>query len=293
MPRGGQVQTEDISYRSPDGLKLYAKAYGPADARLTVLCMHGLTRNHRDFEPMVEAVGGPHRYIAVDVRGRGRSERDPDASNYTPATYAGDMAALLDHLHLDKVALIGTSMGGLMSFIMAKSIPQRIRGIVLNDVGPVVEKAGLARIASYAGTVEPVESWQAAAANVEAVQKNVFPHLTAEDWMAFAKRTYRELGGGHVVLDYDPAITRTVGDVKPGLLMRIAMWRLYKASYKFPQLLIRGETSDILSPKTANKMVKRHPDAELVTVPGVGHAPLLDEPAAVSAISRFLTRLEA
>jgi pimeloyl-ACP methyl ester carboxylesterase len=285
--------TDDIFYRSADGLNLYAKRYGPGDAAMTVLCMHGLTRNHKDFEPMIAALPDRYQFVAVDVRGRGKSDRDPNPEHYSPALYVSDMATLLDYLKLDRVVLIGTSMGGLMSMIMMKTMPQRVRGIVLNDVGPVFEKSGLDRIASYTSNVESKAGWDDAAEAVGKVQADIFPDYGPEQWMAFARRTYRELDDGSVVLDYDPAITRTVGQVRPGLLTRIAMWKLYKEATKVPLLVVRGETSDILSSRTAAKMVKRHPDAHLAIVPRVGHAPILDEPEAVQAISRFLAHVEA
>lgn len=281
--------TNDIWWNSSDGLELYAKAYGPADSSLTVLCMHGLTRNRKDFEPMISALSGQYRFISVDVRGRGASERDPNPENYSPSVYAGDMISLLDHLGLRSVALIGTSMGGLMSMIMMKIAPQRVRGVVLNDVGPTLEKSGLARIASYASEVEPLPNWQSAANTVANVQASIFPDYGPDDWMAFAKRTYTELDTGEVILDYDPEITRSVGEAQPGLMVRIAMWRLFKSMYARPLLITRGETSDILSAKTAEKMVKRHPNAELVTIPGRGHAPMLDEPRAIQALENFLS----
>lgn len=285
------MQTTDITYTSADGLALFAKSYGPPDAKLNVLCMHGLTRNHKDFEPMIAKLPTAYRYIAVDVRGRGQSARDPNPENYTPAIYADDMQRLLDHLEIKKAALIGTSMGGLMSMVMAKNMPQRISGIILNDVGPELDQVGLDRIACYAGKVEPVKGWLAASETTRQSQQAVFPSYKSEDWLAFAKRTYRELGNGKVILDYDPAITRTVQDVKPGLKTRILMWRLFTKMKPMPLLIIRGETSDILSPKTAARMLKRHPNATLLTVKGVGHAPLLDEPEAITAISEFLELL--
>lgn len=282
----------DIQYTSADGLQLYARAYGPEDAPLTVLCMHGLTRNHKDFEPMIEALGGRYRFIAVDVRGRGQSDYSQDPAQYTPAVYAGDMVALLDHLGLGKVALIGTSMGGLMSMVLAKIAAERISGIVLNDVGPTVEAAGLKRIASYAGKGAPMASWEDAAEATAKSQTVAFPDYGKADWLAFAKRTYRVSDTSEICLDYDPAITATLGEVKPSLSTRIAMWQLFKSLKAFPLLIIRGETSDVFAQKTANLMMKRHPDATFVSVAGRGHAPMLDEPAAVSAISDFLKRLE-
>jgi pimeloyl-ACP methyl ester carboxylesterase len=284
---------EDIGWTSADGLSLYAKAYGPAAAKLNVLCLHGLTRNHKDFEPMIAALPGHYRFIAVDVRGRGRSAFDPEPNNYSPAIYARDMGALLDKLGIARVALIGTSMGGLISLLMTRRMPKRIAGVVLNDVGPVVEKAGIARIAGYAGKVRPVTGWESAAEAVKTIQSAAFPDLPEERWMDFARRTYRELPTGEVVLDYDPNIARSLGKVKPGPLTNFALWRMFGGLKKTPLLVVRGETSDILSEKTALEMVRRHPDAKLATVPRVGHAPILDEPEAVSVITDFLARLEA
>lgn len=284
---------EDIGWTSADGLSLYAKAYGPAAAKLNVLCLHGLTRNHKDFEPMIAALPGHYRFIAVDVRGRGRSAFHPEPNNYSPAIYAKDMGALLDKLGIARVALIGTSMGGLISLLMTRRMPKRIAGVVLNDVGPVVEKAGIARIAGYAGKVRPVTGWESAAEAVKTIQGAAFPDLPEERWTDFARRTYRELPTGEVVLDYDPNIARSLGKVKPGALTNFALWRMFGGLKKTPLLVVRGETSDILSEKTALEMVRRHPDAKLATVPRVGHAPILDEPEAVSAITDFLARLEA
>lgn len=282
----------DIQWTSADGLSLYAKSYGPEDARLTVLCLHGLTRNHQDFEPMIAALPGHYRFIAVDVRGRGKSAHDPQPDNYDPRIYAKDMGGLLDKLGLSRVALIGTSMGGLISILMIRTMKERVAGIVLNDVGPVVEKDGIARIASYVGKVRPVTGWESAADAVKTIQGAAFPDMPEERWMDFARRTYKELPGGEVVLDYDPNIARSLGKVKPGALTNFFLWRVFGATKKAPLLVVRGEMSDILSARTAELMVKRHPDARLATVPRVGHAPILDEPQAVSAITDFLARLE-
>ena len=205
--------TDDIHYKAADGLNLYAKRYGPKDAQLSVLCMHGLTRNHKDFEPMIAALPDHYQFISVDVRGRGLSEWDQNTGHYTPVTYVGDMAALLDHLKLDRVALIGTSMGGLMSMVMMKVMPQRVSGVVLNDVGPVFEKAGLDRIAAYTSNNEPMAGWDDAARTVGEVQADIFPDYGPEQWMAFARRTYRELSDGRVALDYDPFFFNSRFDV--------------------------------------------------------------------------------
>lgn len=284
---------QEITYSSPDGLELFARSDGPSDARLTVLCMHGLTRNSKDFQPMIDAIGRDrYRFISVDVRGRARSARDPNPENYAVPAYVGDMAALLDRLGLSRVALIGTSMGGLMSMVMMKAMPERVRGVVLNDVGPRLEPQGLARIAGYVGAIAPLDSWQAAAEAVWHTQESAFPGKGDDFWMDFARRTFRELEDGRVILDYDPAIASSLKKVRAGPLTRLAMWRLFRAMSAAPLLVVRGELSDLFSKKTAEKMVARHPDARLATVPNVGHAPILDEPEAVSAIAAFLDRLE-
>lgn len=285
---------EDIYYTSQDGLRLFAKSYGPNDALLTALCMHGLTRNHKDFEPMISAISAldsPCRFISVDVRGRGQSAWDEAPANYAPMKYAEDMIALLDELKLEKVVLIGTSMGGVMAMFLMAMIPDRILGVIINDVGPVVEQAGLRRISSYATAPKPVENWEAAARTVAVSQACVYPDNVEADWMAFAKRTYRENADGTVITDYDPAIMNSFSAKRPGFLVRMAAWKMFAAMNSCPLLIIRGEMSDVLGKATAKRMVKRHKSARLVTIPKIGHTPMLDEPDAVQAINTFLGAL--
>ena len=285
----------DISYRSKDGLTLYAKSYGSETADLNVLCMHGLTRNHKDFEPMIDALiekGVSARFIAVDVRGRGQSDRDTKTENYTPLVYAGDMVDLLDHLGISETVLIGTSMGGLMSMVMMSMIPDRILGVVLNDIGPVLEQKGLDRISGYVGENIPKPDLKDAAKGISEVQASAFPGKSAEFWFDFAKRTYRLRDDGLFELDYDPEIARSIGEVKPTFFTKLAMWKLFKAMKKVPLLLVRGGLSDLLSEKIASKMIRKHGHAKLATVPNVGHAPILNEPEALNAIKDFLKTVE-
>ncbi|MEH6696505.1 MAG: alpha/beta hydrolase [Hyphomonas sp.] len=284
---------DDIFYTSSDGLDLHARSYGSGDEGAAVVCLHGLTRNHKDFEPMMEALDMPARYISIDIRGRGQSAHDPDPTNYNPGRYAADVLHLLDELKLERVHLIGTSMGGIISMILMTMIPERIAGIVLNDVGPRVEQAGLQRIIRSAAPVTGFESWSAAAEAIAQAQAVPYPHLSSEDWMAFARRSCRQLDDGQVVADFDPAIITGASDTKPGLMARLGMWRLFAKMKSAPLLVIRGEYSDILSEKTAKTMVKRHKRASLATIPGVGHAPLLNEPYAVEVIRTFLNETAA
>ena len=277
----------DIYYQSTDGLRLYAADYGPEDAPLTVLCMHGLTRNHKDFEPLIRQLDLPCRFISVDVRGRGASDRDPNRA-YSPDVYVGDMITLLDKLGIGKVVLIGTSMGGVMAMIMSQALTDHVSGIVLNDVGPVVNPAGLKRIAGYTSGVRAFPDWQAAADAIRASQQTIFPDFTEADWMNFARQTCRETGDGQVAFDYDPAITENMPASGPGWRVNFMMWRLFGRMKHIPLLTIRGAHSDILTEATAKRMCRRHKTCRLVTVPDRGHTPMLSEPVAVSAITEFL-----
>ena len=282
----------DIYYTSADGLTLYARAYGDPDAPLTALCMHGLTRNHKDFEPMIAQLGDRYRYISVDVRGRGRSDKAGDSALYNPLQYADDMIALLNHLSLQRVVLIGTSMGGLMSMLLMDKIPERIVGIVLNDIGPIPDQTGLKRISEYATNVPVFDDWDAATKKVAATQAIAYRNYVEADWTAFAERTCRQREDGKIVPDYDPKIMDVFSLASPDWKMRFGMWRLYGKLKSRPLLILRGEHSDILTPSMANRMRKRHRDSRLVNIPQRGHAPMLDEPEAIDAIATFLGRIE-
>jgi pimeloyl-ACP methyl ester carboxylesterase len=282
---------QDIAYDSADGLRLYARRYGRRDAPLSVLCLHGLTRNHRDFAPLIAHLEADHDIIAVDQRGRGRSAWDPNPQNYSPLTYVGDMARLLDTLGLERVAIIGTSMGGLMAMIMMKTMPQRVRGVVMNDIGPRLEKAGLDRIGGYVGKTATASSWQEASEMTARVQASAFPDYTAAQWMDFARRTWIEKAQGEIVPDYDPAIATSLSKIKPDWKARVAAWRLFEAMKAVPLLIVRGERSDLFSAATARLMMRRHGRASEVVVPRVGHAPILDEPMVVPAVRSFLAGL--
>ncbi|MFT4089245.1 MAG: alpha/beta hydrolase [Asticcacaulis sp.] len=280
---------QDVHYRSADGaLTLYAQVSGP-EGGVPVLCLHGLTRNHRDFEALAGHLAQRFRVIVPDQRGRGRSEWDAEPARYNLGGYVADMFALLDHLGVEKVAVIGTSMGGLMGMIMASLLPQRIARLVLNDVGPEIAPEGLARIASYAGKGGPVQTWAEAAQSSEAINAVAFPDYGPEDWEAFARRTYQEKDGV-IVPDYDPAIAEGLrpqsNAVAPDL------WPLWGGLKEMPVMVIRGGLSDLLSVATFERMLAEHTNSEGVTILNRGHAPMLDEPEAVAAIDRFLGGLQ-
>lgn len=290
--------TDDFAerfWKGPDGLTLFARDYWGASgpARPPVICIHGLTRNSRDFEEvalrLAERTG--RRVLALDVRGRGRSERDPNPANYNPMVYAGDVIALMAEAGIARAAFIGTSMGGLITMMLAASRPDLIAAAALNDVGPEVGAAGLARIADYVGGGSPVQSWADAAAYIKGVNASALPHLTDDDWHRFARRTFRETDG-QFELDYDPAISqvfKTAPPPPPEGAPAPSLWPLWTAlSTNRPVMVVRGAESDILEAGTVTKMVETAPHLKVVEIEGVGHAPTLEEPAALDGLVEFL-----
>jgi pimeloyl-ACP methyl ester carboxylesterase len=282
----------DRTWTSTDGLALHARDYGGGDgpARAAVICLHGLTRNARDFEevaPWIAARG--RRVLAVDVRGRGESAWDAKPKHYVPLTYADDVLQLMALAGINRAVFVGTSMGGLITMTLASRRPSRVVAAVLNDIGPVLSPVGLARIAGYAGKSPDVAGWDEAAAYARAINADALPDYSDADWMAFARRIFRERNG-RIQLDYDPDIRVPFATVKP--LSDHAMWALYRhLARKRPMLLVRGETSDILAPETAQRMRKIAPHMAYAEVPGIGHAPMLTEPAARVALADFLDQV--
>lgn len=282
-----------IEYRSADGgLRLYAEECGPTNAPLTVLCLHGLTRNGRDFGALVDHLSANYRVITADQRGRGKSQWDPNPDNYRIPVYAKDVTALLDHLAISKVALIGTSMGGLISMVLGASQPARVHGIVLNDIGPEVMPTGLKRLRESLSTPVNVSTWAEAAQQAKRVNGNAFPDYGEADWVAFARRTYSEDPSGRPVPAYDRAILAGLNQPSDPAAVTPTMWPLWTQLAAIPMLAIRGGLSDLLSAATLDHMAARHPNLITLTLPDRGHAPMLDEPPAVAAIDRFLTSLQ-
>lgn len=279
----------DRYWQAADGLTLHARHYAAAEgpARLAVICLHGLTRNAKDFEALAPWLAARQRAVlAVDVRGRGLSDWDPKA-DYRLPTYADDVVRLMEALGLARAIFVGTSMGGLITMELAASRPGLIAGAVINDVGPELAKEGLMRIASYVGQTPEVTNWADAVAYVRWQNGHAFPHYGDADWEAMAHRLFRERDG-RVALDYDPDISKPFADAP----LAIDPWERWAALAEGrPVLLLRGGESDLLAPDVAAKMVDGRPDAALRLVPGVGHAPMLDEPAALDALDEFLDRV--
>lgn len=281
-------------WTSADGLSLFARDYagGEGPARLPVICIHGLTRNSRDFEivaPRIASLG--RRVLAIDVRGRGGSDRDPEPMRYNPAVYAGDVIALMAQAGLARAIFVGTSMGGLIAMTLAALRPDLIGGTVLNDVGPEVGQAGLARIGGYVGGPFSAADWAEAADYCRRTNGEALPHLSDDQWLSMARRTFRVGADGRLTPDYDPAISqvfRTAPTAAPATAAP-DLWPLFAAlSAGRPTLVVRGAKSDILEAATVERMQAMAPHMGRVEVAGVGHAPLLEEPEAEAGIDAFL-----
>jgi pimeloyl-ACP methyl ester carboxylesterase len=281
-------------WTSPDGLSLYARDYAPADGSeaLPVIAIHGLTRNSADFEliaPLIAKLG--RRVLAVDVRGRGLSDRASDPMTYRPDVYARDVMALMEDLGLERALFMGTSMGGIITMALAALRPEAIHGAILNDVGPELAVEGLSRIAAYTGQAVTITNWADAAAYAERINAAAFPHYGKADWDAFARRIFAESPDGIPVLNYDPDIAVPIkADAAKALIPDL--WPFFKAlAENRPTLLIRGGISDLISPEIVAKMKAAAPAMAYSEVPAIGHAPMLHEPEARAAICDFLAGL--
>jgi pimeloyl-ACP methyl ester carboxylesterase len=277
-------------WTSQDGLSLFARDYAGAAgvARLPVICLHGLTRNSKDFAELAPRIAATGRRVLVpDVRGRGLSDRDPDAANYVPNTYARDMLALMDKLGLARAVFVGTSMGGIISLAMSGMRRSAVAGLVLNDVGPEVCNVGIERIKSYVGKKVEIGSWDDAAAYLRTINGMAFPDYTDADWAAFARRTFAD-SDGVPRLDYDASIMQPLSQNRYKAMTFVAWYLFKRLARSAPVLLVRGELSDLLSKEIADKMQHRAPAMRRVEIPRVGHAPMLNEPPAVEAIQAFL-----
>ena len=284
------AEWRDRFWNSSDGLRLHYRDYaGPAD-RPPILCLPGLTRNARDFEPVADRLAGEWRVIAVDFRGRGGSQHDPEPANYMPPTYATDVLKLLDQLGIADAVFFGTSLGGIVTMLLSTTDPERIAGAMINDIGPIIEEAGVERLRTYVGKGSAFRSWADAAKSAATRNAIAFPHYTDEQWEIVARRLASERPDGTIQADYDMAIARPFA-TSNGL--GADPWRMIDGLKDKPVLIVRGETSDLFSAATARQMAEALPLAELVTVPGIGHAPYLDEPEAVAGVDRLLARVLA
>ncbi|PKP97297.1 MAG: alpha/beta hydrolase [Alphaproteobacteria bacterium HGW-Alphaproteobacteria-13] len=256
-----------------------------------ILCMPGLSRNARDFEALVPHVAARRKVIAVEFRGRGESAYAKDPMTYVPLTYVQDVVALLDELRIERFAAIGTSLGGLVTMLLAATQPGRLVGAVFNDVGPELEAAGLDRIRDYIGAGGSQPTWIHAARAYAELNRAVYPDFDIRDWLRVTKRTHRLTAEGRIVSDYDKQIAAPLR--VPGGEAGVDLWSAWRALGDVPVLILRGALSDILARGVAERMAAELPRARLVEVPRVGHAPTLDEGEARAAIDAWVAELPA
>ena len=279
----------DSYWWSNDGLRLHYRDYAGSADRPVIVCMPGLTRNVRDFEGLAARLSPEWRVITVDFRGRGESAYAKDAMSYVPLTYVQDVERLLTDLKIDRFVAFGTSLGGIVTMLLAATGHAKLAGAVLNDVGPVIEAAGLDRIKGYVGKTSSWPTWIHAARALGETNAVVYPAYKLEDWLAMAKRLYRLTRGGRIVPDYDKNIAEPFR--LPGGEAGVDLWPALDAMRDVPTLIVRGALSDVLSDATAVAMKDRLRAADYVIVAGAGHAPTLDEPEAVAAINALLARV--
>lgn len=280
---------------APDGLKLHARCHGRRTERpLPVVCLPGLARTTTDFDVLASALANHpahrRRVIALDYRGRGESAYDRDPANYSFQVELADILAALTALDCLPAIFIGTSRGGILAMLLAAVRPTAIAGVVLNDIGPVIEPKGLMRIKGYVGKLPEPRSYEEGGEILRRLFDAQFPKLTPEDWLASARRTFKEQNG-RLVPTYDVNLAKTLEGVdfdKP----LPPLWAAFDALRNVPVMVIRGANSDLLSAATVEAMRARRAELETLEIPDQGHAPLLTEPDVIERIAAFAARCE-
>jgi pimeloyl-ACP methyl ester carboxylesterase len=275
-----------------DGLKLHVRAYGErAASALPVVCLPGLARTSADFDPLARALAGntehPRYVLAVDYRGRGLSDYDSNADNYSLPVELADLLTVLNALEIGRAVFVGTSRGGLITMLLGSARPTAIAGVVLNDIGPAIETQGLARIKGYVGRLPQLKSFEVGAELLRQLFGLQFPALTLDDWMAQARRSFREQDG-KIVPDYDPKLAHVLRDVDVERAPPPPLWKEFDSLARMPMLIIRGANSDLLSAATLEAMRARRLQCEALVVPDQGHAPLLADDETIARIGAFV-----
>jgi pimeloyl-ACP methyl ester carboxylesterase len=269
------MKFEDRHFLAADGLRLHARVYEPKSAAgETVVCLAGLTRNARDFHLLALHLSRSRRVICMDYRGRGGSDHDPDFSHYNVAQEAEDVIAGMTAFGIEYSDFIGTSRGGIILHLLSAMRPSLLGRVVLNDIGPQIEGAGLMQIKAYLERAPKPKDWADAAALQKALHGKEFPALSGADWEIHARAIYRERGKDDIIADFDPALLKTMAAVDPAAPLP-SMWNQFAGLAKMPLLAVRGENSKLLSEETVAEMGRRHPGMRRISVPGQGHAPML------------------
>lgn len=299
------MEYQERHFRSDDGLNLYYRDYGSGEQ--SIICLPGLTRNSKDFRDIAPRLASKYRVVCPDLRGRGKSDHDPNWKNYNVGVYTQDVRTLMASAGVGKAIFLGTSLGGLVTMILAYQSPDLLEAAILNDLGPEVDPAGVRRILASAGAPqENIEGWSQAVKHCKEKYGVAFPGMPDSFWEDFARKTFREAANGGPEVDIDPKIRDAIrfsaraGKIL-GLLNKLKLvrevrgvpvdpWMAFRAM-RCPCLVLRGATSDILSEEIIDRMQAVKPDLVRATIPNRGHAPTLDEPASLAAIDGFLAKL--
>jgi pimeloyl-ACP methyl ester carboxylesterase len=286
---------DDHFIPSADGLQLHVRSYGVPSSRLPVVCLPGLARTADDFDTLARALAAdaqtPRRVLALSYRGRGRSDYDPKPENYNVPVETGDVIHVLQSLKADPAIFVGTSRGGIIAMLMAQIRPATVAGVVLNDIGPVLERVGLARIKGYIGKMRTPTDIDDGARVLRELFGSQFPKLTTEQWTAAARRAFKQ-DGGRLVPTYDIALAKGLEAWSPEMPIP-DMWPQFASLADKPVMVIRGENTDLLSMTTVAEMKSRHPALETISVPDQGHPPLLVEDDIIARIAAFLRSCDA
>ncbi len=275
-------------FTSQDGLQLYYRDYGdPLLETLPVVCLAGLTRNSVDFHDFAERACAQRRVIALDYRGRGRSQYDPEPARYTPETYLMDVSHLLTATGVHRAIFVGTSLGGILAMALGAFRPTALGGVVLNDIGPELDPKGLARIGGYVGKTSAPADWDIAVTQMRQLFAPAYPDLADGEWLKLARQAFQTDESGRLINDYDLNISQALAKQAS---TPFDGWALFGALKDLPVLAIRGALSDLLSAECFDRMAEAKPDLIRVTVPNRGHVPLLAESECVAALDDFLER---
>lgn len=279
-------------FQTSDGLSLYYRDYGSGEN--IVVCLPGLTRNSKDFHEIATHLASRYRVLCPDMRGRGQSDWDADWHNYHPATYINDTWNLVDHLGIGKFIILGTSLGGLMAMIMASQQAERVRAVILNDVGPEVDPAGYVRILASLDAEVEVKEWPDAIQHCKQSYEMALPDMPDEFWQVYVHKIFRKDANGRPELESDPNIAEAIrkGNLSRIAGIRVDPWEAFKG-VTMSCLVLRGELSDILSAEIVNRMMTVKAGLVSVVIPNRGHAPLLYERESLSAIDGFLAQFDS
>lgn len=275
-------------FRAPDGRKLHVREYGPRnDPRPAVVCLPGLSRTVADFDSLALALACKgRRVLALDSRGRGLSEYDPDPANYSLPVELGDVIAMLTAREAQPAVFVGSSRGGLLTMLLAAVQPASIAGAILNDIGPVIEPKGLMRIKGYVGKLPQPRSYEEGGDILRRMFNHQFPALTADDWIAWAKRNWHE-NDGQLLPASDPKIAKGLEAFAPEVPIP-PMWLQFDALAAVPVMVVRGANSDLLMPETVAAMKARRPDLVTLEIADQGHTPLLAEDTTIAKLIAFI-----